>query len=46
LTAAEVIEIRIRRDQGMTLRTIADTYGVRFQTIHGIVTRKYWAHIP
>lgn len=46
LTAENVRHIRrLRAEIGLPLASIARNFGVSAQTIHGIVTRKTWAHV-
>lgn len=46
LKESEVIEIRRLHASGvMGYRSLAAKYGVRWQSIQGIVSRKYWTHI-
>lgn len=43
LTETEVREIRARRENGEKLKSLAPMFGVSFQTISEIATRKTWA---
>jgi hypothetical protein len=45
LTEAQVLEIRASRVKGETLSSLADRYGVTFQTVSDIGRRKIWRHI-
>jgi len=45
LTEIEVREIRRKREEGRTLTSLGDEYGVSFSLIHLIVKRRYWRHI-
>jgi hypothetical protein len=45
LTAQQVVRVREMREQGITMRKIADSYGVTAPTIYAIVTRKTWATV-
>lgn len=45
LTDRSVIEIRHARSAGETLKSIADRFGVTFQTIWRVTLRKTWKHI-
>lgn len=47
LTEANVKEIRdIYSLGGIAMREIARQYGVSYSTIHGIICRSHWKHIP
>lgn len=46
LTTAEVLEMRARRAQGITLAILARDYGVSIATIARIVNRQAWTHLP
>ena len=46
LTENDVVEIRKRRMSGEDLLSIANSYGVRKQTVWGIVKRRAWKHVP
>lgn len=45
LTEAQVLEIREARERGETLSSLADRYGISFQTVSQISLRKIWRHI-
>jgi hypothetical protein len=45
LTEAQVLEIRAARVRGETLSSLADRYGIAFQTVSNIGVRKTWRHI-
>lgn len=45
LTAAQVVEIRRLRSNGIKLKVIAEEFGVSTPTICQIINRKLWAHI-
>lgn len=45
LTEAQILEIREARRRGETLSSLAVQYGLAFQTISNISTRKIWRHI-
>ena len=46
LTEADVLEIRsLYGSSGVTLKSLASTYGVTLQMIHCVVKRKSWVHI-
>lgn len=46
LTCNDVLTIRSLYDSGRTRNSLAKQFGVAFNTIHSIVTRSSWAHIP
>lgn len=47
LTEAQVIAIRQQyTPRQVTLKQLAGEYGVSEQTIHAIIHRKKWAHLP
>jgi hypothetical protein len=46
LTADQIIEIRVKRVQGSTLKELGIEYGVCFTAIEKICTGKNWKHIP
>jgi hypothetical protein len=46
LTEKQVIEIRKKRESGVTLRALAKEYKVAKGTILFIVQRKTWKHLP
>lgn len=47
LTESQVAEIRCKYVRNVvTCRILADEYGVEMTTIHAIVRRKNWSHIP
>jgi len=45
LTEAQVQQIRKQYASGMSLRALAEQYGVIHSTIHRIVTKKLWKHV-
>ena len=45
LTEKQVLKIRSLRDQGQTLKCIADQFSVSFSHIYKIVKRECWTHI-
>lgn len=45
LNSEYVIRIRELRSNGHTLKSLADTYGVSFQTISAIMHNKIWRHV-
>lgn len=45
LTAAQVVEIRWRREKGETLVQLAAAFGVSFSAIHMLCARKTWTHV-
>jgi hypothetical protein len=45
LNEDEVKEIRILYDQGKTLRQLQEIFGVKYNTIHYVTSRKTWKHI-
>lgn len=47
LTAEQVIEMRRRyREEDVSYRSLGAAFGVSAATAHGIVTGRYWAHLP
>lgn len=46
LNENEVIWIRIKYSDGATLAALAKEYGVHTATIHRIIKRKTWKHVP
>jgi DNA invertase Pin-like site-specific DNA recombinase len=46
LTADQVREIRRLRAEGLTLKIIADMFGVHLSQISNVVRGKQWAHLP
>jgi hypothetical protein len=42
----QVIEIRRLRGEGLTLARIGEMFGVTKNTVHSIIIRKTWAHLP
>ena len=45
LTEPQVVEIRQRRSKGETYSSIANDYGVQYQTIAKITSGSSWAHV-
>jgi hypothetical protein len=45
LTESQVLEMIQLRASGVSFRKLAARFGVRHQTVHGIVAGKYWAHV-
>ena len=45
VTDAQVLEMRCRHANGETQRQLAAEYGLTFQGVHKIVTRKTWRHL-
>lgn len=46
LTEQQVCEIRRRKVSGERARTLAEAFGINPQTVHDIVARRSWAHVP
>jgi hypothetical protein len=47
LMAADVMEIRrLRAEEGHTMRSLADRFGISQSNIKAIVHRKLWKHLP
>lgn len=46
LTEEDIPQIRGLRNQGLTLRAIANIYGVTEKSISDVVNRKTWTHVP
>ena len=46
LNEVDIVSIRKRKRNGETLKSIADDYGVAFQTISKICNYTRWAHVP
>lgn len=46
LTETDVVEIRGKKKEGITLKKLADEYGVVFQTISKICNYKSWEYVP
>jgi hypothetical protein len=46
LNALRVVEIRRRRSEGQSLAKIAAAFGMNPSTVHDIVRRRTWTHVP
>lgn len=45
VTASQVIEMRMLRSSGCTLRVLAQKYGICISAVHANVTNKNWRHL-
>lgn len=46
LSESDVKEIRLRHKQGWTISRLSEQFGIARKNIHGIITKKYWPHVP
>lgn len=46
LTESDVIDIRTLRSFGATMTDLATAFGVNSGTVHGVLTRRSWRHVP
>lgn len=45
LTERDVVEIRRRHNDGVTIKRLKDDYGVSWSCIKAVVTRRSWKHV-
>jgi hypothetical protein len=46
LTASQVVALRAQRASGLSLRSVADEFGVSISLVSMIANRRIWAHLP